>query len=187
MKKILLGVVLVLATMSSQAAYLYWQVNSDSLGAIDSQQTHTFNIYATNGSDTYALTSYKYTWDVGEGAGSYGSVSSPVSSSDAAGGLYADLTTYDPNTSANVDTYNEGYSYYIEVTGYNSANGQDGWVNRSQTLAYANASGHITTTLSSMATIPTAWTGGTFSAPEPTGAMLLLVGGALLALKRKRV
>lgn len=178
MKKILFGVVIALAAMSSQASYLYWQVGSDAnLGAINSTKTHTFKIYATNGDTALELTSYAYTWDAEEQAGSYGAVSSPVASATAAGGLYADISSY---------TGNE-YSYYIEVTGYNSAAGQDGWINRSQTLAYADASGHITTTLSSMATIPTAWTGGTFSAPEPTGAMLLLVGGALLALKRKRV
>lgn len=177
MKKILFGAVIALAAMSSQASYLYWQVKSDAaLGAIDSTETHTFKIYATNGGTAQELASYAYTWDAEEQAGSYVAVSSPVASAAAAGGLYADISDY-----------NEGYSYYIEVTGYNSANGQADWINRSETLAYANASGHITTTLSSMATIPTAWTGGSFSAPEPTGAMLLLVGGALLALKRKRM
>ena len=31
------------------------------------------------------------------------------------------------------------------------------------------------------------WNPGTYSAPEPTSGLLLLIGGALLALKRKRV
>ncbi len=180
MKKILIGFALVMAATASQASYLYWQVTNTgtNIGAIDTSNSSahqwTYTIYATNdgGTTGTALTSYIYNDDTD----AYDSIVNPVSSTQAAEGIYADITAY-----------NTGYSYYIEITGYNSAAQQDGWINRSQTLAYAAASGNITETLSSMATVPTAWTGGTFSAPEPTGAMLLLVGGALLALKRKRV
>ncbi len=176
MKKFLIGFALVMAATMSQASYLYWQVTSPG-GAVDTSDssTHpwTYTIYATNNGGTTgtALTSYIYNDDTD----AYDSIVNPVSSTQAAEGIYADLSTY-----------TTGYSYYIEISGYNSANGRDGWVNRSEMLSYADASGNITATLSSMATVPAAWTGGSFSAPEPTGAMLLLVGGALLALKRKR-
>ena len=75
-------------------------------------------------------------------------------------------------------------SFYIEL--FNYENGAWNSLAVSETKSYSQlaATGALTTTLVS---IPTAWTGGTYSVPEPTSGVLMLIGLAGLALKRRKI
>ena len=76
------------------------------------------------------------------------------------------------------------WSFYIEL--YNSANAA---VGKSQTMSYSALRDYIAQSIdmSNLADIKR-WSGGTYTAvPEPTSALLLMLGTALAALRRKRV
>lgn len=76
------------------------------------------------------------------------------------------------------------WSFYVEL--YNSANTA---VGKSQTMSYSALQNYIAQSIdmSNLADIQR-WSGGTYTAvPEPTSAVLLALGTALMALRRKRV
>lgn len=83
-----------------------------------------------------------------------------------------------------VDVTGISGSFYIEL--FNFVDGTATSVATSETRSYSEllALGAISDTLLS---IPTAWTGGTYSVPEPTSGVLMLLGLAGLALKRRKV
>ena len=78
-----------------------------------------------------------------------------------------------------------GWSFFIELQNYDSENG---WYTsgRSDTYTYNQISSSSFSTSSSLSTVsPTAWA-PSVPVPEPTSGLLMLVGGALLALRRLR-
>lgn len=84
------------------------------------------------------------------------------------------------------DSYSkDGVQFVIELGAYGGA---DDWT----ALAYgtlADYSALLSEHIQQMGTtaVPTsAWDGGAYAIPEPSGAMLLLLGSALLGLRRKR-
>ena len=173
MKKILLVSIFSLCAMASQASYLVWQVGSGITADADGSSEPLFynnaNIYAVDGSgEHHLLTSYLQN---GTSAGK--DITAPMSAP-----LYADITKY-----------GDGYSYYIELSNYTESD--TSFVAGTATpTTYANLSenSHITTDLpitSNIANV-TAWHGGPYTAaPEPTSAILMLFGAAMLGLKRK--
>ena len=183
MKKFLVFGAIALAATVSQASYLYWQVdmsNTASSFGIDTSKAYTFQFVQVYNSTKTTLDVYSYNPDTK----AYQEVATPAAIpayTAETGHLFADVGT----VAAENQT---AYSYYIEVTGF-STSGASGWQNQSETITYASAAsnGHIVDNLSAMATMPTAWTGGTYMAPEPTSGLLLLVGASLLALKRRKV
>ena len=79
-----------------------------------------------------------------------------------------------------------GWSFFIELQNYDA---QNGWYTsgRSDTYTYSQISSSSFSTSSSLSTVsPTAWA-PSVPVPEPTSGLLMLVGGALLALRRRRV
>ena len=79
-----------------------------------------------------------------------------------------------------------GWSFFIELQNYDSTKG---WYTsgRSETYAYSAISASSFSTSSSLSTVaPTTWS-PSVPVPEPTSGLLMLVGGALLALRRRRV
>lgn len=74
-------------------------------------------------------------------------------------------------------------SFYVEL--FNYTDGVANSVAVGSTMSYSElaAMGAISDTLLE---IPTAWTGGPYSVPEPTSAVLMLLGLAGLALKRRK-
>lgn len=191
MKRVLIGLAIALAAASSQAAYLYWQVSgteanswwtggtlSQGLSNAGVSQITTMRVVSSAGT---AVKSY----DLGSGtqvSDDYGYVTlntAPDATPYMGGNLYADLGS---------GAESAEYTYYIEISGYGgSYNNENTVLAVSGDLTYAQLSGHVTTDLKEMATIATAWTGGTYAAPEPTSGLLLLVGASLLALKRRKV
>lgn len=107
--------------------------------------------------------------------------------------LYADSTKIGTATSGylssiNIDSYVSASSFYIEIVAWDNGGSYAtaGTVAVSEHKSYADLidGGFVT---SSLVTVPpAAWTGGTYAAPEPTSAMLMLLGLAGLALKRRK-
>ena len=188
MKRSIIVLTTLLSASFAQASYLYWQVEAsqlDVLRTVGDTVTYSFNGHEVTGFNLVATKNGSYdvlasAYDTGSGWSSPFSAD-PVSPMTATeGSLVADLTGYTTT----------GYSYYIEIVGYDSSaypSTGSGQLGTSELLAYAANCSNITTDLESIAAMPQAWTGGTYAAPEPTSGLLLLVGASLLALKRRKV
>lgn len=87
--------------------------------------------------------------------------------------------------SHDVSAYTD-YSFYVELINY--ANGTATTVGVGETVAYGALAqdGYITGAPLSQ-TMAQVWHGGTKSVPEPTSGFLMMVGLALLGLKRRKV
>ena len=177
MRKLLFASFIAFAAFAANAAYLYWQVDD---AAID-----TYNGTLSSSSDSAYAGSGVY-FKLKDSAGNYygGAAGDPGStygtSGVVAGGKAATGSYYSSGI-------NEGFSYYVEM--YNS----DNWlIARSASISSpssdwtAGYSENIRT--ANLSTIPTVeiWhVGGFVAVPEPTSAMLMLLGAAFLGLKRK--
>lgn len=74
-----------------------------------------------------------------------------------------------------------GYSFYIELM-----NSSGSVVGHSESATYSELAANITTDALDFATVDV-WHGGTYSVPEPTSGVLMLIGLAGLALKRRKI
>ena len=195
MKKVILGLAVALVALASQASFLYWQIDTTQLSG-PTAGTYSFNGHDITGVRVVAVEGGTYTWPA-TAASSGGSVLTTHYKTDTGSytttenasvaiaktkNVYADLSTF-------VDGNETAYTYYIEIMGHDSFKYGDsvGVIGVSEGLTYASAAGNITESLGSFTTVPAAWTGGTYAAPEPTSGLLLLVGASLLALKRRKV
>ena len=170
---ILLG--LVLTGSVTQASYLYFQVN-----AADAED------FEFQGARVVAFNAGGYT--------------------------YLDIADWDGTTMEGVNVVGEGvsemainlsqltdataYSFYIELVNWNGSSGQfdvvavsDGAQTKGVTYATLVQSGFIDDgemglPITSPAQV---WHGGSYSVPEPSCALLVMMGVGLLALKRKKV
>ena len=166
------------AAVTSQAEYLFWQVSDATISGDSYLAEHV------NSDDGYA---YKSIMHYGTGDMADGTWSEAGTLGDSKGGLIGGDGTLETSYSVNLGEVMgaSGYSYYIEIVKYDMAGAQYG-VAKSETANYADLANanYIGDILSPTELVP--WTGGSFSAPEPSSAALLLVGMALVALKRKR-
>ena len=181
MKKFILAIAVVGASIASNASYLYWQVSTgdaDSTFEIDgSNKTWSYaQLHATDGSASYLIGSVAGTENYINGTSQGSDIAVPSGNF-----VFADLGTYGADS----------YSYYVEL--YNSAGTlvarslKENFSNLQQSQ-YAST-GSVTTELT-MRTIPTAsmkiWHASGYRAvPEPTSGLMLLLGAAMLGLKRK--
>ena len=159
MKKILFGLIVAIAAISARAEYLYWSVGTTT--EVDGRSVNSYNyavLYARN-----------------ESTG----VSTALSTKSVVVSDYADLGVY-------VGT---DYTYYIELINYNSSGPTATLAGSSydSRTAYADI-GACRWDGSEIAKASVmAFTGGTFHAtPEPTSGLLMLMGFAMLGLKRKK-
>ena len=161
MKKILSVIAVAVVSISAQASFLNWQV-SDSTGS------GTYN-----GAQLYAV--------------------SGAEKKDATGGTVIDAVYGLPATkSTDISSYGSNFTYYIELVTYSEAS--TGAYDRdtaramsSQTFTYSELSGAISTGALSVAGMTAVWTGAAVQpTPEPTSGLLLLMGFAMLGLKRKK-
>lgn len=177
MKKLYIAFFALVCACAANAAYLYWQVDAASTGLSESGGKYYFGnnevtgarVVAKDNSNRYQLT----TESVVSGA----ALADPVGITTAinSDSLYANLGSYAQS----------GYTYYIELVS------GDTTVAVSSGLSYADNLSNITTTLGG---VPmdggslAVWNGGSaYAVPEPTGAMLMIFGLAMLGLKRRKV
>lgn len=173
MKKFLVLAFAVVSAAVAQASYLYWQTGTAT--EFNGHAITGYNLYATAGGES-ALVS-----------GIMDAEGDLVGDMSASGGYAADSKYV-----VDVSSYADGnYSFYVEVIGYDASvfgEGNTGAIAVSETATYANLvqSGAIQTAGIALS-IPQMWTGGAVSAPEPTSAILMLLGLAGLALKRRKI
>ncbi len=172
---------LLTATFASvvSAQVLYWQVKPDvTISGTSTTEGNKWNyasFWAVNSDNTASLvTSYTFNTD---------KTVTDVS--------YVDTTYLSGNTPAYVNytsTDYTGYSFYIELT--NSSGDTDVGVARSNTFdssSFGNALQDAANFNANWTSINAIGSGLTFTAiPEPTSGLMLLVGAAILGLRRKR-
>ena len=82
------------------------------------------------------------------------------------------------------------YSFMIELGNWDSNSGTWTMVAMSEAVSYDTlvADGHVGVWSGDTISVqnPTAWAVSSYTVPEPTGGMLFVIGGALLALRRRR-
>lgn len=193
MKKILLGLSIAVAAMSSQASYLYWQVTDTMVTAdtclsklaSDETASYVARLRAgTVGTDASSFSTYMAggtfkagVQDTGFALGTFNQAAS-LSVADG-GAMKVDLGTIAQDQDAQL--------YYVEILKWDSANKEFTQVAVSQMKSYANLSneGYIGTEMKDIPNIAI-WAGSGYAVPEPTGGMLVLMGLAFLGLKRRR-
>lgn len=151
---------------SADDSYLYWMIG-DTYPYSASDYT-TVRVKATDTSDDV---SYLYLYGPGGDALNAQTVSSTAINALKSDGqaLYAKL--------ASDKTYS---SFVVELL-----NGSD-FVAQSDTLSYSQALAQFITTNNSIS-LPTMWAATSFAIPEPNSAMLMLVGMAVLGLRRRKL
>ena len=193
MKKLVFGLVAILATVAAQAAYLDWQYETK--GATDWGTSKTS---AANGYTAYLLTAANWDSIKDSAAGASDIAGKATDSStliyekaDKSGNKY--YTTHaDGATVAGVRQVaassgnyyiilanDDGYSIVannVTITAYDDATASGTGQTPGSTLTGQSQASLISGT--------TAYPGG--GIPEPTSGLLLALGGAMLALRRKR-
>ena len=164
MKKILLFLAIATWGAIASADYLFWMVAEDY--ADESYSDYSATLYAFKANDESV---------------------SPVALDTANHSAIAAAWDDDPVVpfGADLATYTEGWSYYVELTnGSKTLSNKDYAVSYGSTAEqYINRGG---------LSVPSGLTGGfgsqtgTYNVPEPTSGLLFLVGGMLLGLRRKR-
>ena len=168
MKKVLIaGAVAIACIVSAKADYLYWQATADQ-----------YNAAGIKGDDlNNAVSALWYTADNGASYKQLGDYFDGT----AVGSF--DTTSISPNFT------DSNYSYYIELATYDSSTGisSKGSVG---SLKYADiATSGLLSAAQGLAQVKATWgnmQGSTKVVPEPTSGLMMLVGMALLGLKRRR-
>jgi len=161
MKKIILSAVIGLTAFASQASLLYWQVQSDDVES--STYEYAQLLYAPVGSSDYQTLDA-----VSKTAAEEAAISTSLDTLD------------DP----------QSYAFMIELANYDQSSDTLTGVATSEIQTYsqlAQVSIDTGARLSDSLAGMRAWTGGSYTAPEPTAAVLMMFGLAFLGLKRKNV
>lgn len=168
MKKILaVFAIVAIAAVTAKADYLYWQVSSDQFTAAGiTDATYQYSMLYSYDSDTSTFTKLAGNWGTGENS------------------FYFDAN--------NASTYQD-LTYYVELASYANGASEASYTPKS-TLQQSDGTGfsysqiHLTSA-TSMSAIKSTWSGATRrdgAVPEPTSGLMMLVGMALLGLKRRR-
>ena len=181
MKKILVVAAAVALATFARADMLYWQVNSEAPEASDYSYAKVLyaNDYVRN--DSQVLTSYI------NGETSVGT--DPAKGViDATGGLFADLS----NVSGITDW--TGYQFVVELYGEGGqVLANSGWKtfsNLSDAHAIIEEAAGFSNnwqTMQALGSYSGGWSAGAAPVPEPTSGLLVLIGAALVGLRRKKV
>ena len=171
MKRTLFCATVALASIAANASYLYWQVDDSSVIAYNETAPEGYTI----GSDAYAM--LKSDNSNASGYTTYGADGQVTDNKASIGSSYYSNIGTDAGYSYFVELYNNNGDLIARSQSINSSSGSD-W-----TSGYAES-----LRTSDLASIPSVnvWHAGNFRAvPEPTSAILMLFGAAMLGLKRK--
>ena len=164
MKKLVFGLVVAIATLSVHAEYLYWAVIGTS--------GYTQGTDYTDGTWAYAQLKWYYNSENG--------IITTLNAADAANGYNSDISAVASYTQA---------SYYIELVNYDSAY-KTVWTSQTSAMTYDQLSGlhaiNLNTPLNGIANAAMFTGTAVVGTPEPTSGLLLLMGFAMLGLKRKK-
>ena len=189
MRKLFICTLVASLAFASEASYLYWQVNLSDSGITNNSGTYSFNNNEIGGFRVVAVgDNQSYNWGI------YSTATSTGYQGDS--GYVSFGTVYATPTNVNGNDYliseigssftNASYTYYVEILASDTSS-VIGVGTTGLTYADAKTQGRLVTSLSDIGSSPLeAWTGGAYATPEPTSGLLLLVGGALLALRRRR-
>ena len=146
---------------------LYWQVTSDNNTAPIEFAAAAMVADDGNGTKVYLNDSNGNAWQAAN----------------------SDKVTTESIASIWSDTYATGYTFYIELMNNDNGNWYTAGTIDSGTgnWSYDDIKSHIFSSSSMSMSLASPLTSGTAHIPEPTSGLLMLVGGALLALRRRRV
>lgn len=167
-QKFLATLAVAASTMFASAGVLYWQVEGENPG------------------DTFtSATLYTSTDRNATGA----SATALATVSEEKGTLFTDSNgTYSDQMQTDISAYSGNspeYFFFVEMANYNGGDTKRGYVYSYQDLVNA---GYVATNPFGSADVVAASGVANLgsSTPEPTSGMLLLIGGSLLALRRRR-
>ena len=209
MKFYLLVFVGLMAAFNASAEILYWQVSDLLVKDLPSDLPSSFKeAYSGNLHDDYAAGVYQegftYAWvryGTGENYASYDvadNFKEGATGKDGRNVVGDELIIYEGDEYGNAGNFNlvdldtitdaQNKSYYIEIWRYSNEKGWQG-VARSETMTYGQLeAGHYIGAggVLDPGTDFAIWQGSGYSIPEPTSAMLLMIGLSLVGLRRKR-
>jgi len=179
MKRNLAVIVFALLGYAAQASYLYWTVN-ESYTMENTGASYTYNGAAPYEANTFQAARLMLYDSNNESATQLGNAAGYVTEEGGAQKSYAvDVSNY---TAAN-------YSFYIELLSYdaNASSWSQVGATTKQTYTQLQSANVIYESDSLLPVAAATWHGsGSMNAPEPTSAMLMLLGVAGLALRRKQ-
>ena len=191
MRRLFAGLVLIFACFASQTGVaeeaLLWRFNDPDIATLSGESVKAGAVVGPDGKTINAIRMKAVDGDTSSYLQLYASNGSEFKSlGDALAMPSEDGWALEPLYAGLGESYaREGVQFMVELGAYGGVN--DWTVLAYGTLADYSAllSEHIQE-MSATASAKFAWDGGAYSIPEPSGAMLLLLGGALLSLRRKR-
>lgn len=171
MKKLVCAFAVILAAVAVNAEAMYWQVNTLQTNAKDYTMAQV-RVYQ-NGTATE-----NYLNVLDESSGIWSTGGGLVSTS--AEGAWFDLTPYKAGSPE--------FSFVLELVNDNlDVMGSSAGAAGSGPVAYSSLGDGVVQNFDSIAPLNyTSWNAGFVDVPEPTSALMMLLGASLLALRRKR-
>ena len=177
MKKLLLFALICAFAQMSNAAYLYWQVSDADISGASAATSWLNDEYdlSVNAAKIYSSSNGGETW-----------TAQTIYLNDASVGTVAPVPNQTMYAIDIGDNIGSGYSYYVELGNYSGSVWSIAAKSASEQISYtATGDTAIVTSLSDMTRV-SPWHAGSYSAaPEPTSGLMLLLGAAMLGLRRR--